>query len=302
MKTAIEKVSWGGWSGCYRLSNDHVEAVLVAGIGPRILHFGFRDGQNMFYVRQADLGGSAEPEFRLRGGHRIWIAPEDRTMTYHADNLPAHVELDGSAITATAPVEPGTGVVKSIRFELHDDAPRATVTHTLTNTLAFEIELSPWALTMMAAGGTAFTGYPPRGAHPECLSPTHPLVMWAFSDLSDPRWTFTRKYLMLRQDPGNAAPTKLGLFHRDTWGAYLLGTDLFVKRFTAEPGLPYPDMGCSYETFTNDFTLELETLGPLTRVKPGASVTHVERWDLHRGVVIPSFDDATLDAVFLPKL
>ncbi|MBI4907929.1 MAG: hypothetical protein HY820_30165 [Acidobacteria bacterium] len=298
MSTIIEKVNWGGWRNCYRISNGEVEAVLVADVGPRIIHFGFRDGQNMFYVRTPEIGGAGEPDFKLRGGHRIWTAPEDVPRTYHPDNLPVTVRIDGTVITATAPLEPATGLVKEIEFQLAGEGARASVVHRLTNTLAWEIEFSPWALTMMAAGGTAITGFPPRGTHPEMLAPTHPLVMWAFSDLSDPRWTITRKYLVLRQDPNNAKPAKIGHFNPETWGAYLLGSDLFVKRYTANPALPYPDFGCSYETFTNDFMLELETLGPMTRLKPGATIEHVENWSLHRNVAIPRYDDESLDAVF----
>ena len=47
----------------------------------------------------------------------------------------------------------------------------------------------------------ALRAFPPRGTHPKDLAPTNPLVMWAFSDLSDPRWKFTKKYMVLTQDP-----------------------------------------------------------------------------------------------------
>ena len=71
---------------------------------------------------------------------------------------------------------------------------------------------------------------------------------------------------------------------------------------TADPTLPYPDFGCSFETFTNNEFLEIETLGPLTRVAPKGSVTHVERWSLHRGIQLTQFTDAELDGVFQPLL
>jgi hypothetical protein len=125
--------------------------------------------------------------------------------------------------------------------------------------------------------------------------------MWAFTDLSDPRWTYSKKYLVLKQDKNNKGqPQKIGHFNKDTWGAYLLGTDLFVKKYQADPSKPYTDMGCSYETFTNAEFLELETLGPLTKLQSGQTVEHVEQWTLHRNIKISSFNDATLDKVLLP--
>jgi len=108
---------------------------------------------------------------------------------------------------------------------------------------------------------------------------------------------------VLRQDPANAVPQKLGSFHRHTWGAYLLGGDLFVKRYEA-PGNPeaYPDFGCSFETFTNADFLELETLGPMTTLEPGEALTHVERWSAFRGVRVERWDDAELDSVVRPRV
>ena len=155
---------------------------------------------------------------------------------------------------------------------------------------------------MLAQGGVGIHGFPPRGKHPEVLAPTNPLVMSAYTDLSDSRWTFTKKYMMLRQDPRNPAPQKLGSFNRDTWGAYLLGTDLFLKRYkaTADKPAAFPDMCCTFETFTNGDFLELETLGPIARLARGAAVTHVESWTLHRNVKIGKWEDAELDRVLLP--
>jgi len=126
--------------------------------------------------------------------------------------------------------------------------------------------------------------------------------MWAFTDLRDERYTFLEKYFVLRQDPANSKPTKLGHFNEKTWGAYLLGSDLFIKQVSAESGKSYPDMGCSYETFTRHDMLEIETLGPITKVAPGATLEHIEHWSLHAGITIPEWTDAALDAVLLPLL
>jgi hypothetical protein len=144
------------------------------------------------------------------------------------------------------------------------------------------------------------TGFPPRGTHPEVLPPTNPLVMWAFTDLSDPRWIFSRKYLALKQATG--APQKIGHFNPHTWGAYYLKGEVFIKRYEADPSRTFPDFGCSFEMFTNENMLELETVGPLSRVLSGEWMEHTEYWSLHRNVQINSWNDAELDRVLLPLL
>ena len=64
----------------------------------------------------------------------------------------------------------------------------------------------------------------------------------------------------------------MGSYNRNTWGAYLLNGELFIKRSEAiaEPAA-YPDFGCTFEMFTNQDFLELETLGPMGTLAPGAA-------------------------------
>lgn len=298
----IEKTSYKGWPNCYRISNGEVELIVTSDIGPRIMRYGFAGGQNLFKEFEATLGKSGEAEWQLRGGHRIWVGPEDVTYTYAPDNGPVKVTVHDGVLEATQPVEPLTGIEKQIVVKLAPEGTAVEVIHRLRNTNAMALEFAPWALTMMAPGGAGITGFPPRGTHPENLEPANPLVMWRFTDLSDPRWKFTKKYLILKQDPANKTPQKIGHWNRHTWGAYLLGTDLFLKTYEAGEEAGHPDFGCSYETFTNNEFLEIETMGPLRKVAPGMSLEHVEHWTLHKNVHIPAWTDADIDRALLPLL
>jgi hypothetical protein len=296
----VEKTSYAGWPNCYRVSNGEVELIVTGDIGPRIMRFGFVGGQNLFKEFSEQLGKSGEKEFQLRGGHRVWKAPEDPVATWAPENVPVEVQVTATGLTAREPVEPLTNLQKEITVEMAPAGSEVTVTHRIYNKGLFPLEFAPWALTMMAQGGRAITGFPPRGKHPEVLEATNPLVMWAYTDLSDKRWTFTKKYLMLRQDPANPEPQKLGLYNPHTWVGYLLNGELFVKKFTPGPASAHPDFGCSFETFTNADFLEIETLGPMTKIAPGAGVTHVEHWSLHKNVKVSAFTDSELDRVILP--
>jgi len=179
---------------------------------------------------------------------------------------------------------------------------RVTLTNRVANTTLFPIGCAAWGPTVMAPGGLGITGFPPRGTHPEDLEPVNPLVMWSYTDFSDPRWRFTSKYVTLRQDPDAKAAQKLGLFNPHTFGAYLLDGHLFLKQFHPDPAKTYADMGCSYQSFTNRDMLELETMGPYEQVAPGASTEFTETWSLDRGVELPEISDAALDAILLPRL
>lgn len=297
----VEKIPYAGWPNCYRLSNGEVELIVTSDVGPRIIRYGFEGGQNFFVELEEDLGKTGGDNWRLYGGSRLWVGPEDPVYSYGADNDPVQVEISGNRLTAQAPVE-HTGVQKAIAVELSDEGSAVRVVYTLANRTIWPLRIATWVLTMMAPGGAGITTLPPRGTHPEVLAPTNPLVVFAFTNMADPRWTWLEKYIVLRQDPQNADPEKIGLFNPATRGAYLLNGELFVKKFAASPKEEYPDMGASYETFTNERFLEIETLGPLRTLQPGESLDHVEEWSLHRPVEVDSWDDAELDRALAPYL
>jgi hypothetical protein len=287
----IERIEYKGWHNVHRISNPHVELWLVADIGPRILRYSFLQQPNMFAELQESLGGSGEATWQARGGHRLWVAPETEA-TYALDNNPVHVQLDVDGVTACQETDSRTGLEKRIQIVLGERGSHAEIRHRIVNRGSHPREVGAWALTMMAPGGVAMTGFPPRGPFPRFLLPTNPLVMWAYTDFTDPRWTFTTKYLVLRQDPNAATPQKVGLFNPDSWGAYLLNSTLFLKQHqAARPGL-YPDFGASFEMFTDARMLELETLGPATVLQPDEAVDHLEHWSLYPNVSISAWTDA----------
>jgi hypothetical protein len=296
----VEKTEYKGWPNCYRVSNGEIELIVTGDVGPRIIRFGFVGGQNLFKEFADQLGRNGEEKFQLRGGDRAWKAPEDPAATWAPDNVAVAIQITPTGLIAREPIEPLTNLQKEIEVSVAPSGTQVTVSHRITNHSVFSLEFAPWALTMMAPGGTAVTGFPPRGKHPAHLEATNPLVMWAYTDLSDSRWKFTKKYLMLRQDPKNSEPQKLGLFNPDTWAAYILNGEAFVKRTSSDPAKTYPDFGCSFETFTNNDFLEMETLGPLTKVQPGRTVEQVEHWGLYRHLALSDWTDEELDRVLLP--
>ena len=301
-KVSVEKVEYKGWRNCYRVSNGEIELIVTGDVGPRVIRFGFAGGQNLFKEFAEQMGKSGEEKFQLRGGSRIWKAPEDPIATWAPDNVPVEIIPTAAGLIARAPVEPVSSLQKEIEVSMAADGTDVTVIHRITNRSLYPLEFSPWTLTMMAPGGVAITGFPPRGKHPVNLEATNPLVMWAYTNLADKRWIFTRKYLLLCQDSNISEPQKLGTFNPDTWAAYLLNGEAFLKRTKADPEKTYPDFGCSFETFANNEFLEMETLGPVTKVLPGKSVEHTEHWNLYRNVKLMEFSDEAIDQALLPLL
>ena len=279
----IESVPYGGWNKTIRISNRNVEAIVTQEVGPRILRFAFKGEKNILGELPGQLGGHDEKEWMIRGGHRLWIAPEAKPRSYELDNVPIKITVSGNKVTTLQ--EPGalTGIQKRIEVELAPDRNALTLTHRLTNRGRKPFELAPWALTVMTRRGTAIIPMPETIPHFKRLTHNQQWSLWGYTDLSDPRWTIRPRYMLFRQDPKRPA-NKLGIAHQEGWVGYHLGSTLFVKRFDYVKNGVYPDGGVNFETFSNEDILELESLGPLVTLAPGKSVAHKEVWSLHRNV------------------
>ncbi len=296
---SFEKVAYKGWPNCYRLSNGTIDLIVTGDVGPRIIRLGFAGEDNEF-AEFPEVGQTGGDEWRIYGGHRLWHAPEAQPRTYFPDNSPITVRDRGRFVHVAQPVEPTTGIHKEINLYMDETAARVRLVHRLRNTNLWAVQLAPWALTVMAPGGTAIIPQPPRGSHPQDLLPANTLTLWRYTDMADPRWTWGTKYILLRQDPSARVPQKVGAMVPDGWAAYARQGHLFVKTFKYVPGATYPDLGCSVETFTNADMLELETVGPMVTIEPGETVEHVEHWFLFKDVPTPT-NDADVDASVLPK-
>lgn len=300
-QVSIEKVEYGGWPNCYRLSNGLVDLIVTTDVGPRVIRFGFVGIGNEFKEYEDMLGRTGGNDWRIYGGHRLWHAPEARPRTYHPDNSPVALEQGRDVVRLIQPAEPTTGIGKEIDIRLSPTEARVELTHRLRAQTPWEEDLAVWALSVMAPGGKAIVPLPPKTSHEERLTPSNTITLWAYTDMPDPRWTWGRKHVMLAQDSGATTRQKAGFMVVDGWAAYAREGHLFVKEFDYLDGEHYPDFGCSVEVFTDAEMLELETLGPLVRLRPGSAVEHVERWFLFRDVPMPT-DDADVDTYVLPKI
>lgn len=297
----MEKVRYGGWPNGYRLSNGAVDLVVTSDVGPRVIRLGFAGEANVFAEYGDQMGKTGGGEWRIYGGHRFWHAPEANPRSYYPDNGPVDVSGQGHMLRVVQPTEPTTGMQKELHITLDAEEPCVKVVHRLWNRNLWAVEAAPWALSVMAQGGTAILPQAPYVTHEEALLPARPLVLWSYTNMSDPRWHWGERYITLQQDPKRSKPQKVGVGVKEGWAAYANQGTLFVKRFHVHEGATYPDFGCSVETYTNADMLELETLGPLTRIAPGGSSDHAEYWALFRGVAMRA-DEASMDTEVLPRV
>ena len=263
----------------------HIEALAEA--GPRITRLSASGGENLLATLPDVKPATSEyGDFNFIGGHRLWHSPEAMPRTYIPDNeglvsqdLPEGLRLSG-------PTEPGTGIAKTIEIRLAPGRPAATLTHTLCNNGLWPVELAPWALSMFRQNGLAILPQPVGNTDPAGLLNNRILALWPYTRINDPRLVLRDDFILIRAS-AQLPPIKIGYYNPHGWMAYWLDGVLFRKTFDLQPGMVYPDGGCNAEIYCGDQFIELETLGPSTKLAPASSVTLTETWELFSSLEQP---------------
>ena len=271
-----------GWPRALVLENEYLEVITTLDVGPRILSFRRVAGENILGLVDDQLGNSGESDFRLRGGHRLWLAPE-KAATYFPDNHDVQLEqLSENHVTLTS--KPETLVQKSIELEL--TGTELNVTHHITALTNIETPVAAWALTIFKQGGTAVIPQPTAQEHPghadeaneAAYLPDRQLSLWSYTNVRDERINWSNPVsIEQRQD---TPPLKLGFLHRESAVHYDFGRDRFTKTVAYEDGRTYPDGNSNLEVYTDGDILELETLSPLRTLKEGETLVHSEVWTI----------------------
>lgn len=277
-QVSLQEIDYRDFGKCLQLSNGVVDLVASLEFGPRIIRFGLIGKENEFCENNAAvLKTYQDKEWKTRGGHRLWHSPEKFPRTYIADNDPLAYERLKNGFRLIQPSEPWVQLQKEIDVVLSPETNFVNVTHHLINNNAWPVELSVWGITVMAPGGTEIIPQPQRDTG---LLSNRILALWPYTKMNDPRIDWGDHYITLTQDPNTSAAFKFGIANEDGWAAYINHGNLFIKRYTHQLAAKYPDFGVSYETYTTDYMLEMESLSPLTLLEPEAVVTHEETWEL----------------------
>lgn len=132
-RVTIVKTTYKGWPNCYRVSNGRMELIATTDVGPRIIRVAHPDGPNEFKEFDGMIGQTGGADWKIYGGHRLWHSPEAKPRTYEPDNSPVETQVEGETLHLTQPTEATTGIQKEIFIRLSTDAPKARITHRLTN-------------------------------------------------------------------------------------------------------------------------------------------------------------------------
>lgn len=286
IKTEIK--SYLNYGNVLAISNGVIEVFVTVDVGPRIIRFGFVGEQNIMCDNRDAAAPKCDEVFEnffgtnkkweILGGHRIWTSPESYPNSYYPDLEPVKYELTKHGAIFTPNPEVENGVQKQLEIKMDPDDANMQVIMNVTNIANESQEFSIWGLTVSAPNGTLVI---PMNDNDTGLLANRNISVWPYTDLSDSRVRFGKRYVTLRQDTNTKQPFKLGFDLNQAELFYCLGDDIFRKTYeTYHDTENYPDNNCSFETYTCDTFIEVESLSPLKNVKPNECVSLTEHWSL----------------------
>lgn len=255
------------------IENEFLRLEYLTTTGPRITGLYAKGVEGNLFAETPDVHWTVpHGEFYLRGGHRLWKAPEDSFYNCPEDDL---IVFEGDGVILRSLVD-ASGLEKEIATRL--DGRCVHLSQKITWHGDESIELAPWGITQMRLGGM---GVLPLATEVDGFAPNRNLVLWPYTNLQDERLELYDDFVLLYgRASGQAA--KIGNYNTHGWIACALHNALFVKSFDVEDG-KYPDMGCNVEAYVKDVCVELEILGKLKTLQKGESVTLNETWEVFVG-------------------
>jgi hypothetical protein len=214
-----------------------------------------------------------------------WAGPPDPVLDSGAYAWSTSTTADGSLSLAleSAP-DPRSGLVIRRQFTLRPGESAYDVSLTATNSSAATVRWSLWNVTQRAADAPGAGGVWIATEHGRSTDPV-PLAIGTAA----PRYSRGGEDVV--HLPHQDVVGKLGLPDADGWLAHVSGGTATTQSFTAARGAEYPDGGSRVEVWMEHpistplahlgglqprhRIVEIEVLGPLATLEPGAS-THFD--------------------------
>jgi hypothetical protein len=293
MAISISKTEFDGMDAVEVLTSK-ARLIVVTSMGPRIAHFGTRNGRNLLFWDFARK--YQRKDWRLMGGHRSWAMrplADEAEETYADDNGACAVRISARGVDVRGAVHPVFLTRKSIAIKvLADDTIQ--VDSRLTNESEMVWSGGVWALTCtLPKAGTTYgiplgreggwdiflIGYPKR---------------WAGQGarVTDPAVRLTEDCMVLR--PRNEILKRMVQAPQGVMGMTDPGEKIsFIKHSDFTDGAAYP-MGCNIAFYVgkNKFMVEMESMGASQTVLSGRTISQKETWMLR-----PPVDWAKLKGV-----
>jgi hypothetical protein len=276
-----ETIDTFGYKGCIALDNGEARVVLGPHAGGRVLVYSL-DGVSAIKLDPQQSGWTWDGASRvdLTGG-RFDVGPEKvlpKRPVLWLGPWEGRITGEGTARMTSRP-DSSTGLKLTRDFRLADTGSRLDVTQTMTNVSADTVHTCHWSRTFAPGHGIAVVPRSGPVRFPKGYIQYGPGPVMNFSP-EDPAIRVDERFVTILDTP---AQPKLGFDSHAGWLAYLMPNHMmFVKRFATYPDRAYNEMAALTISiwYKDDVVCELEPIGPMETLAPGASASFTETWYL----------------------
>ena len=302
--------NYGGWTNCLILRGGDCKAVLVPGVGARVLHYSI-NGENILFENPELWGETLLTKSNFwAGGYQCDVGPELRGIPDHKwlwqGPWSARVSQSSAAYAISQP-EMTLGLQMEKEIVIDPDTGDLGITQRMRNIISNDVSFCLWDRTLSKGGG--FAMFPlstkSRFKHGWSIRQGRKVPEYRYeTDKPEDQRVRIMDGVLVAQAKAlpNAREMKVGADSDAGWIAYARGKILFVKYFPVFPNGNYSDGANSVEFYCSDRVAELEPLSPEVTLKPGENYTFPEKWtliDLEKEVT--SYEQARALVKRIPK-
>ncbi len=260
---------------CISISNDIIKVDITIDIGPFIIFFGFKDEENILYTLNNKY---CEDHSCL--GHHLWFSPRTITEPISLNNPVVYTPLS-NGVRFTQILEKPINVKIDIETLLSPESNNFIIVHNVQNISKESKKIAINTSTSMNPDGKLIV--------PQCnddtgLFPNRLLALWPYSKINDTRFYLGDKYIIFNHDLKTNGPFKFGINDFSGWAAYLINDKIFIKNFIHSEDSRYPNFGCSFESYSDESHLTLDTNSAFYLTKPKDIIKHVENWSIFKDI------------------
>lgn len=279
----IRSIAYQGWTNALSMANEQAEVVIVPSIG-RVMQFRFLGETGPFWENPSLHGKAPDPlssEWLNFGGDKTWPAPQAEWSQWTPRSWPPPPAFDAEAVQAEvkedrvilrSDVDPAYGI--RWERELRLDPLQARLTIVTRYHKAVETPLTNavgvWVITQLQDPVAVFIPRPKPSLFAEGYDRQ--------SETAPPSLSLDDSWIRLARDP--KAPFKIGT---DASTLVWVGERVALRIDSPRQAGTHPDRGSSAEVYTNADPLryvELEMLGPLQVLAPGATLSQTNTYSL----------------------
>lgn len=283
----IRIIETNQYTNCIEITNKEVRVVIEPNYGGRVLYYE-RSGKNVLFVdpREDGYTSASKEEAPLKNlspcAGRFDIGPE-MTIAAHPTlwygKYTSEI-LNDFSVKILSEKDDVTGVQLERIFELDDASSRLSCTQTIHNVSDEEKQYFFWSRTFAQGGGVCVVPLNPISRYPKGYLMYGPGDTIDYMPEKENNVHVDNAILKIVGPPERA---KFAMDSMDGWLAYFAKNNLlFVKKFPCFPNAVYGEIAANTISiwYNGEQMTELEPIGPLENIAPGAEASFTEEWFL----------------------